>query len=375
MADADVTARNGGSGSGSDRRRGPVTLAELTAGLVWPLLLRAPALALYPPRVFIGLLTIAAVALVAWVFDGALGWFDVSPVGRPLLVEMSASLSAFARETMAGDFAEAAGSLGYGLLGAPVSVAAERPVAFAALLLLLAPVWMIGGGAICRMVAVDVAGRTNLSTADGLISAARNASSLTWALLIPVVAMAAAALALKAAGWALFSLPVIDVIGGLVYGLMILAAVFLTLLALGFALGQALLAPAVMVEGADALDAVQRAYAYIFGRPGRAALYLVGALAQGVVVCVIAHWVVATSLAGAAGLSLSWISDERREALRGAAEAEGPPTAGWLMLEWENLAWALLAGFVVSLYFAASTLVYMLLRRVNDEQDVQEVWG
>ena len=351
-----------------------MTLAELTAGLIWPTLLRSPAMAVQPPRVLVGLFTVAAVALVAWLFDGALGMFGAEPLAAPALEQVTSGLDTAAARLIALDLAGSAAALADAVFGVAVRASGERPVAAAALLLLLAPVWMTGGGAIARMVGGDVAGRMNMSTAEALSFSIRNALSFAGAILIPIVLMGALALALKLAGWALLSVTVIDLIGGVGYGLMIAVGFALILLIVGFGAGQALLAPAVAVEGGDAMDAVQRAYAYVIGRPGRAILYGGFALAQGAIVFVIARWIVAGALGMTDRLSTAWLGADRARALLGYGGADGQPLAGWLIGEWHSLVWAILAGFVVSLYFTSATIVYMLLRRVNDEQDLREVW-
>jgi hypothetical protein len=374
MTDAGTSHEQRDSVRAGDRRPGPVTLAELTAGLIWPTLLRSPALAVQPPRVLVGLFTVAALALVAWLFDSALGLFGSEPLAAPVLEQVTLGLDSAAERLLALDLVASATALADAVFGVAVRASGERPVAAAALLLLLAPAWMVGGGAIARMVGVDVAGRMNMSTADALSFSLRNTLSLSGAMLIPIVLMGALALALKLAGWALLSVTVIDLIGGVAYGLMIVVGLALVLVIVGFAGGQALLAPAVAVEGGDAMDAVQRAYAYVIGRPGRAMLYGVFALVQGAIVFVIARWIVAAALGITDRLATAWLGADRARALLGYGDEASRPIAGWLIGEWHSLLWAVLTGFVVSLYFTSSTIVYMLLRRVNDEQDLREVW-
>ncbi len=354
------------------RQRGPVTLAELSAGLVWPLLLRAPALAIQPPRLLLALFTIAAMALAVWLFDASLHLLGAQPLAAPMFDEMGAALGAFADRAIELRLTAAATELIIGIIGAPLRAMTQRPLAASALALLIAPVWMVGGGALCRMVAVDVAGRLNLSIADALASSFRRAASLAGAALIPLFLIAALALAIKLAGWALLSLAVVDLLGGALFGLALLAGFALATLFVGYAAGHALLAPAVVVEGGDAMDAVQRAYAYVIGRPGRAALYAAAALAQGALAYILARAFVAATISSTTALATAWLSHDRAKSLLTLHDHQ--PLAGWLIAQWNHLAWMFLAAFAVSLYFSASTLVYLLLRRVNDEQDIHDVW-
>ena len=41
---------------------------------------------------------------------------------------------------------------------------------------------------------------------------------------------------------------------------------------------------------------------------------------------------------------------------------------------WQTVVVCLLAGYVFSYYFSASAFVYMLMRRVCDGQDLDEIW-
>jgi hypothetical protein len=46
----------------------------------------------------------------------------------------------------------------------------------------------------------------------------------------------------------------------------------------------------------------------------------------------------------------------------------------WLVRFWEGMLALLLAGWAISYHFTGGTLLYLLLRRVNDDQDVEEIW-
>lgn len=353
--------------------RAPVTLAELTAGLVWPTLLRIPAMAVQPARLLLGAAIVVLLALVARLFDGGCKVLNVADFAGPLLESIGRGFGAFAEALFEVRPVAAVGLLYEGVIAQPVAMLHDRPFSAAALLLLGVPVWTGGGGALCRMVAVDIAGHVNLSLREALGFALRRAWTLSWSLLLPLVALGALALFMAVAGWLLLNLPVVELLGALLYGGFLLLGLLVTLIFVGFALGQALLVPAVAAESTDSVDAFQRAYAYVLGRPARLALYGAAALSIGVVVYAIGGAIVGGVERLTADLSMAWLSDARANELLGATGAE-ESFAALLIRRWNQALGLLLAGFGVSLYFSASTIVYMLCRRVNDEQDLREVW-
>ncbi len=354
--------------------RGPVTLAELTAGLVWPQLLRIPAMAVQPGRVVIGTAAVLALALIARLFDGGCRVFGVADFAWPLLGSVTSGFEGFAREVYSLRPAAALGALYEGVFGGPVSSLRDRPLTGVLFLAVAAPVWMTAGGAICRMVAVDVAGHVNLSLRESVGFALRRSWTLAWALLLPLTVLGLLLLGLTAAGWLLFSVPVLDAVGGLLYGFFLLTALLVTVLFVGFVVVQALLAPAVAAEGADALDALQRAYAYALGRTARLALYAGGALIIAIVVFSVVRAIVLEGQALASASATAWLSEARINRLLYPSTPEDRSLASLLIERWGQGVGVVLAGFGVSLYFSASTIVYMLCRRVNDEQDLREVW-
>lgn len=180
--------------------RAPVTLAELTAGLIWPTLLRIPAMAVQPGRVIVGLVVVLLLAFVARVFDGGCKVFNVADFAGPLFASIGTGFGAFAEALFEVRPVEAAVRLYDGVIATPLSMLHGRPLSGAVLLLLAVPVWTVGGGAICRMVAVDVAGHVNLSLRESLLFALRRAWTLSWSLLLPVVALALLALFMAVAG-------------------------------------------------------------------------------------------------------------------------------------------------------------------------------
>jgi hypothetical protein len=195
-----------------------------------------------------------------------------------------------------------------------------------------------------------------------------------------------------------------------------------------YALSSGLLISAVAADGADGMDAIQRAYAYVLGRPGRLVIYGsllraqvwvvaavvglllgaglsiadrpagVGASSPGAPVPDVARlgpgalpWAVGAGadtglgpVGGGGAVAGAVTSPTRGLASLSAAEfaAEGPP--GTPPRSWaasgtaRSVAAALLHGLGVAIGFSLSicgwTIVYLLLRQLVDGQDADEMW-
>lgn len=356
---------------------GPVTIAELSAGLIWPTMLRAPALALQPPRIALGVLIVAVIGSSAAGFDGVLGALGSSPLAVPMIADLLNGLARAGASLLALDPASSANEAVRAVLLQPGAVLADRPIAGAIWLAWAIGVWSILGGALCRLVAVDVAGDLNMTSRQGLAFAVRRWGAFVGAALLPLALAGVLAAIIKIVGWLLLSLPVIDVIGAVAYGALLVLGLAVVLCLTGYTLGQGLLAPAAAVEGADAVDAVQRAYAYVIGRPARLVLYGGLGMVQGVVVLAIVAWVLDRAVGVTGRLAGSWLSDERAGRLWAGAEGGGTdaaPLSARLIDLWAHVAEMLVFGAGVSLFFSTCTVLYLLLRRVNDEQDIREIW-
>lgn len=367
------TQPNSSSPSPSRWPYGPVTIAELTAGLVWPQLLRVPGIALQPPRVLLAALVVVLMWSVGWVFDMAVTQGAGNGPALALLETQATGLRTAADELLHASFLGAGESLYEATLGVWVGLVQERPLTGIPLLLLWSVVWSVGGVAIARLASVDLALNLNMTAVEGLRYGLARWRAGLFAILIPVMVMLAIALVLAIGGWALLSLHYLDVVGALFYGVAIVLGLVMVVLLAGFGLGQSLLLPAVAVESSDAMDAVQRAYAYVLGRTGRAVLYLVIALVQWAVVYVIARWALALAGSLAGKLATAWLPGDRvTDLLSPPATSAG--VASGIIGFWNGTLDVLLAAIMVSIYFTSGSVLYLLLRRVNDEQDIREVW-
>jgi hypothetical protein len=244
----------------------------------------------------------------------------------------------------------------------------------------------VGGGALSRMAAVELAQDEKLRLQEALDFALAGWRRLVLSLLLPLLIAAFLVVLLLVGGWFLM-LPWVDLLGGLLYGVALLIGFGVVFLLVGYALGFSLLVPAVACENCDAADAQQRAYAYVLSRP----LHLLG---YGVVLVVglVLGYVLASLFAvamlnvtgalldavttnpavgGAHGFALFDLAPGRTASVPLQAHSEW---SAWLVVFWQTIVVCLVAGYVFANYFGASTIIYLLMRQACDGQEMSEIW-
>lgn len=357
------------------RQAGAVTFAELTAGLIWPNLLRAFPLAIHPARLIIGLLVVLACSAIGAIVHAGVG-ADLPPADTLAPAASTPGGENPLKHVVDEALVHTDGAVLLHLDPANPAVSinpaigrfiSDHPVATVILMLLCLPVIVIGGAAISRMVAVDFAGDLHMGVAGGLRFAMRRIVVLLESVLIPVIFILIGLLGMAVGGWILLSLPGVDVVGALVYGVFLFGALLIALAIAGFIVGGGMLIPAVVVEGTDAMDAIQRTYAYTLGRPGRLLGYLFILALQAVIAIPLMALLRDATLA-IAGEATTWFAPAAAERLAGGGVAAS------ILDAWRWIVHAIFNGFLVAYLFAQMTLLYMLLRRVNDQQDVHEIW-
>ncbi|MBY0113188.1 MAG: hypothetical protein K2Y21_10215 [Phycisphaerales bacterium] len=351
----------------------PVALADLTDDLLWPKLLKVPRLALRPASIGIALFALLAADLISLV--GNIGRKD-NQIGLGSL--MSDELLRGVR-TLLGEVRD-------GLL---VGDAGRVVEAFVPLVTLPRTLWqdfswgalvaipmaivlLIGAGAICRIAACEIAHGLRLSWVDGLGFGLRKWRSLFLSIAGPALLAGAIFLGVAVFGWLLFSLSWTQWAGAVLFPVVLLAGLLGAILLVLTIVGAPLMAPAIACEGGDAIEGVQRAYAYVPSRPLRYVLYLA--------VLTLSGWV-AVTLATALGLGLSrfnaaaigWLASDAPVGISNpAAQAEG--FTGFVLKLWVNLPLMLATAYAMSVAFTGFTMVYLLLRRVVDGQHLSDIW-
>lgn len=351
----------------------PVSLSDLTEDLLWPKLLLVPGMALRPASVTIGFFALLIVGLVG---DFSRFWktSDVLPLSSLLLAQFKRATSAF----------------GSGLWDGIMSADADRlREAFSTLLrtpqilwyahpwtsLLAIPmigILLIAAGAICRIAACEFAHSIRISWVEALGFALKRWFSLTSCILGPIMLILIVVFFISGGGWALFSLNWTQPIGALLYPLALIAAVIGVALFVLTILGAPLMIPAVACEGADGIEAMQRAFAYVPAKPIRYAIYVILLLAVGLVAVAVATAICSGINSFAANAAVAWVK-QNPPGLDGRATVDGGFTSFMLRL-WISVPLLVAAAYAMSVIFTSCTVLYLLLRKVIDGQAVADIW-
>ncbi|MEM1329881.1 MAG: hypothetical protein AAGG07_04900 [Planctomycetota bacterium] len=342
---------------------------------LWPLLLRIPTLALRPSRVGLALITLVVIGLIG----------SLSQIWRPAGAEPLLPLL-FDRETDAllllaeglwqGDANEVRNAA-RALLGSGEFLFKEFPVSTIVLGPVMLAAWAIGGTAISRGTADEFALGVRTKWVDMLAFGLSHWRHAFGAMLAPIALIGVGYVCLAVSGWALLTLPVVNVLGAALLGPAILLSLGLAALGVGFALAKHLIIPAVACDGADVIDAIQRAYAYTVSRPLKLAFYLVLGGLIGAAALAATALVVAFALSLVQTASMAWIGPDH--AAHGIVTQDAETTGTWSAAQaiatfWVNLLQLAVLALAVSIYHCGSTVVYLLVRQVVDGQHHRELW-
>jgi len=363
----------------------------VTSELLWPRILRAPALALRPERLGIAFFTLILMAFI--------GSFASAPTPSNLagethdresfaLASLDAATDPFILMLRGVKHLDAdqfqAGILK--LKEAPLRVY-DRYGWFATFVLgvLMLTAAVVGAGAISRSVACEFSQGVLTPWPRALGFSLRRTPSMVGALVTPLVLGGVLYVGLAFAAMILLRWPAINVIGGLGYGLFLLGGVAAALILVGYAVVQHLLVPAVACEGADAIDAIQRGYAYLVARPLRLLLYLLLGAAIVFIAEFLVDWIAGFAIEFTRVASNAGLSGHAESAVRSGTvlSAEGTPehiggtwtAARWLVGLWQDIVHVVVGSIVMSVYVAVCTIVYLLIRQVCDGQDHRELWS
>lgn len=275
---------------------------------------------------------------------------------------------------------------------------------FFAILFLLGTlaIWSFGGGAICRIAAVQFACDEKIGIRQALrFTRERFFSGFFVSPLLPLCIMLVIGLLLSIGGFFLW-IPGIGNIFSVLFVLALLGGLAIAFVLIGCVGGGSFFWPTVAVEGSDGFDAISRSFSYFFGRPLKTIIYGLIALVWGGICWVIFQFVLWMALRithacvsfGVGGFCTHWWGI-REEAGEGMTKLDvlwrAPITdlysmgdrahmGGWEIFAamvigiWVLIAIGLLWSFLASFYFSSSTIVYYLLRRDVDATDYDDVY-
>lgn len=357
-----------------------LTLDDLTAHLLWPHLLKSARLAFSPHRIILCAIAVIIIFLFDGLYSSASG--NIGPLASLYALEttkLGNAASAASRLSGTGS-ADAAIHIAEMFTAVPLAVvrkstgAVDWPQLIG--LILLLPVALatmaIFGGAVSRSVAIEFARGKRHEWTHYLGFALSRKGSLIGALAGPVILGWIGCGFLVILGWFFVGIPYLNVLGAVAFPLLLLASVLVALLFGGYLLGLPLLIPGVTCDGADAFDAAQRAYSIVFGRTLRLAVYSLICIVAGVLGLLLVIGLVAMVLAIAGsvtGLNLDFFAN--------APIADNLPAHQRYTLNiinfWLSLLRVLSIGYAVSLFFTSSTILFLVMRRLHDGQDMAEI--
>lgn len=228
-------------------------------------------------------------------------------------------------------------------------------------LLLCLLVWSICGVGIARTSAVRFAVDQPVRLREAIGFSLRNLISSLGAVILPMLAVLSLWFAGVLLGW-LGHIPAVGgAIVGLGWGLMMLAGLAMSLILLGLAVGWPLMLASIAVEDADAFDAFSRVYNYVYARPWYALFLVLLAMLYGSALIVFTATLLTTT-----NVLAAWAVSA------GIAELDSP-FGMQAVATWQNIGGLVLHGFIVSYFWTATTIVYVLLRKSEDATPLEAI--
>ncbi len=248
---------------------------------------------------------------------------------------------------------------------------------------LLIYVLCIGGGAIARMQVCWHSRNERLSMGEALDFALSRWRQLLTAVCAPVMFVAAITIFLLLMGLVLLSIPWLNFIGGLLYGVALLLGFLVAIIAVAYAACFPMLIPSVVTEGCGGEESIQRSFAYLFSNVIRYLGYLIVLVVSLVlgylVIRLLTHLTldITANLVGAGTLnnSLSGAGAVQNNAIPIMGLAWYESGAGFLVQLWETIVRDLMIGWVFSGFFSTSAMLYLLMRKACDGQNTRTIWS
>jgi hypothetical protein len=252
----------------------------------------------------------------------------------------------------------------------------------------------IGGGAICRIAALQFA----RDEKPGVTEALRYSLRRFWSFFMTPLVPAGIALA---AGAFIFFLGVLGNIpfglGELIVGLFVLlglaAGAIIAAVMIGAAAGFNLMFPAIAYDGSDSMDAVSRSFNYVYARPWRMGFYTITAFVYGAICYIFVRffaflllWATYAGLRLGAGLNSAkglpdkiaavWREPSFSQLLVYSTDTGSMSERGAALLIYLSvlIIVGLVVSFIISFYFSSNTVIYALMRNRVDGADLEEIY-
>lgn len=411
----------------------PWAWRDMTSTWVWLKLLSAPKIALRPAHVGLALFLGVAVLVVARVPDL---WLSTAADGTPILdrpgIIIDRQMELAVEEFRERHIARAIELL----ILMPMQVVKAHPLQMALIAVPVLLVWGIMAGAISRSATVTIATGRRLSWPAAMGQALTLWGSLLMSLLGPLMVVGGMLAILSIAGKMLFDKPAATLaqggmvfvailgiaiivsamrkkfkpknvivfgviglvvaglmvltkgaatyVGGAVYGVAIIFGMLTTVLGIVTLLGVPMFPAAVTAEGTDAVDSVQRVWAYVIARPMRLAMYVALLAVLGFASLYVYSTLVFGGLAVTAYAVARFVDHDFAGNLRQFGMFGEPPlrasltteqgVAGAMIGFWVKAALLTIPAVAISYLSSAGSLLYLVIRKDCDGQDPADIW-
>ncbi len=272
----------------------------------------------------------------------------------------------------------------------PVGAWHSSPVYFSFLFTWFLVVWAIFGGAISRIAALHVARDEVISPLRAIRFSLKALPSFIAAPLIPLIMVVIFGAVVGILGLPLY----VPYIGAILTSLLLVVAIvigaLMMFLVVGSVAGFGLMYPTIAVEGSDAFDAVSRSLSHVFAAPWRLLFYTAVAVFYGTlsylfvrlclyVLLALVHFFTQVFVFGRGEdtWKAMWPAFEMRKltyAPEWSTLGISDSVAAGITAFWVYLIIGLLGAYVISFYFSANTIIYMLMRRKVDATEMDAVY-
>ncbi len=284
--------------------------------------------------------------------------------------------------------------------------------------------WAFFGGIITRIAAVQLTGKDRITMGQAVRFVCNRYWSYLLSPIVPIGVVAAITLGLMAFGFVALIPIVGDVLYGLGLPLLLLGGLIMAVLLVGL-VGYPLMFPTLSVEGSDTFDALSRAYNYVFQAPWQYLWNSVVALTYGVVVTFfvvlmgsltvyLTKWAITQTpltqstkqepdylfvytpetygwkklllsgtpievaeqehkQGGRTTVSYPYVDPDRAKSYEDSYQFWNYFGAG-LTTFWLVVVLLLMLGFAYSYFWSAATMIYLNMRTVVDETEIDEIY-
>lgn len=269
------------------------------------------------------------------------------------------------------------------LVMTPPALVRAYPLHSLAMLLPVCLLWGLLGGCIARGASVEFATGARQTWSRSMGQALSRWHSLAMVTFGPLLLAGVVLAALPLFGW-LLDLRFAQYAAGALYVIPLLLAFVGSGLVLLVIISLPMLDSGVMSEGGQALEACQRAFAYVLAQPLRllGAMVVLGSLG----VALLALFALLTHLAlwTSGHLTTLWVSENAADVLRAQAITGREPafanasdaltTTGMLVGFWSKVASMIAPSVLVSFVFTAGSVLYLSMRQAVDGQHPRDLW-